>query len=91
MIIGNNNFKDQKPNFTSNFDERFQTIVNENKNNNNNNSNFNENINNYSDVNNKNDMTNKSFAMLQERYNNGLISIEEFTKKCNQLNKQRQK
>ena len=57
MIIGNNNFKDQKPNFTSNFDERFQTIVNENKNNNN--SNFNENINNYSDVNNKNDMTNK--------------------------------
>ena len=89
MIIGNNNFKDQKPNFTYNFDERFQTIVNENKTNNN--SNFNENINNYSDVNNKNDMTNKSFAMLQERYNNGLITIEEFTKKCNQLNKQRQK
>ena len=90
MIIGNNKKKKKKPNFTSNFDERFQTIVNENKKNNNN-SNFNENINNYSDVNNKNDMTNKSFAMLQERYNNGLITIEEFTKKCNQLNKQRQK
>ena len=40
---------------------------------------------------NKNDMADKSFAMLQERYANGLISIEEFTKQCNKLNKLRQK
>ena len=40
---------------------------------------------------NKNDMADKSFAMLQERYANGLISIEEFTKQCEKLNKLRQK
>ena len=40
---------------------------------------------------NKNDMADKSFAMLQERYANGLISLEEFTKQCNKLNKLRQK
>ncbi len=40
---------------------------------------------------NKNDIADKSFAMLQERYENGLISIEEFTKQCNKLNKLRQK
>lgn len=39
----------------------------------------------------KNDMADKSFAMLQERYANGLISIEEFTAQCNKLNKLRQK
>lgn len=39
----------------------------------------------------KNDMADKSFAMLQERYANGLISLEEFTKQCNKLNKLRQK
>ncbi len=39
----------------------------------------------------KNDMADKSFAMLQERYANGLISLEEFTKQCNKLNKIRQK
>ncbi|MBQ6497339.1 MAG: hypothetical protein IJI58_01330 [Bacilli bacterium] len=40
---------------------------------------------------NKNDMADKSFAMLHERYEKGLISIEEFTKQCNKLNKLRQK
>ena len=40
---------------------------------------------------NKNDMADKSFAMLQERYANGLISIEEFSKQCEKLNKLRQK
>ena len=39
----------------------------------------------------KNDMADKSFAMLHERYENGLISLEEFTKQCNKLNKIRQK
>ena len=40
---------------------------------------------------NKNDMADKSFAMLQERYANGLISLEEFTKQCNKLIILRQK
>ncbi len=39
----------------------------------------------------KNDMADKSFAMLNERYAKGLISLEEFTKQCNKLNKLRQK
>ena len=39
----------------------------------------------------KNDMADKSFAMLHERYEKGLISLEEFTKQCNKLNKLRQK
>ena len=43
------------------------------------------------DVMNKGDMADKSFAMLHERYEKGLISIEEFTKQCNKLNKLRQK
>ena len=45
----------------------------------------------YTDVTSKNEMADKSFAMLQERYNNGLISLEEFTKQCNKLNKLRRK
>ncbi len=44
---------------------------------------------NYSDTDNKQQMADKSFAMLQDRYNKGLISLEEFTKKCNKLAKQR--
>lgn len=96
MIIGNNKndnmFKPQ-PKFTSNFDERFNTVVEEGLKNNNKISPFNESnkTNKYSNVNSKHEMADKSFAMLQERYNNGLISLEEFTKKCNQLNKMRQK
>lgn len=41
----------------------------------------------HKDVLNQNDMNDKAFAMLQERLNNGLISIEEFNKKCTQLGK----
>lgn len=41
----------------------------------------------HKDILNKNDMNDKAFAMLQERLNNGLISIEEFNKKCTQLGK----
>ena len=43
------------------------------------------------DVNNKEEMTDKSLAMLQDRLNNGLISMDEFHKKCEQINKLRQK
>ena len=33
------------------------------------------------------DMRTKSLAMLQERLDNGLITLEEFNKKCNALSK----
>ena len=39
------------------------------------------------DVLNKNDMNDKAFSMLQDRLNNGLITIEEFNKKCTELGK----
>lgn len=99
MIIGNNKnnnsdmFKPTKPQFTSNFEERYNTVVEEGSKNQGIVSPFsdkNETMK-YSNVNSKSEMADKSFAMLQERYNNGLISLDEFTKKCNQLNKMRQK
>ena len=43
----------------------------------------------HADVMSKNDMADKSFAMLEERYRNGLISLEEYTKQCNKLRKLR--
>lgn len=96
MIIGNKNNENilkKQPKFTSNFEERFNKIVEENSKSNENISSFNESsqTTKYFDVNNKNEMADKSFAMLQERYNNGLISLDEFTRKCNQLSKIRQK
>lgn len=45
----------------------------------------------HTDVTSKNEMADKSFEMLEERYKNGLISLEEYTKQCNNLNKLRQK
>ena len=41
------------------------------------------------DVNSKSEMLDKSYAMLKERYQNGLITLDEFNKKCNKLNKMR--
>ena len=43
----------------------------------------------HTDVMNKNDMYDKSFNMLQDRLNKGLISLEEFNKKCAQLGKRK--
>ena len=89
MIIGNNNSNNNFSNRT--FTNKFNQINKEHE--------LNKdkvNINqedkkafNYGDSTNKNQMADKSFAMLQDRYNKGLISLEEFTKKCNQLAKQR--
>ena len=42
-------------------------------------------------VNSRDEMTDKSLAMLQDRLNNGLITMDEFHKKCEQINKLRQK
>ena len=41
----------------------------------------------YSNPTSKNDMRNKSMAMLQERLDQGLITLDEFNKKCNALSK----
>jgi hypothetical protein len=41
------------------------------------------------DVTSKQEMTEKSLGMLQERLNQGLISMDEFQKKCEQINKQK--
>ncbi len=41
----------------------------------------------HSDPTSKNDMRTKSLAMLQERLNNGTISLEEFNKRCAALAK----
>ena len=90
MIIGNNNNRNNNsflnstfPKFTKNSDDKFkikedrkqQPLATGKK------------ATDYFNVSSKNEMTEKSYAMLQERYNNGLISLEEFTKKCQQLNK----
>jgi len=94
MIIGNNNknnFNNNQPNFTSNFSERFTNIVNEANKDKNKILQENTQINHYSNTTSKSEMADKSFAMLEERYKKGLISLAEFNKKCNQINKMREK
>ena len=86
MIIGKNNLK----NFTSNFEERFNSIKENNQRNQKEGNTFVKNQNNqYTNVLNKDEMADKAFMILQERFNNGLISLDEFNKKCNELNKRR--
>jgi len=43
----------------------------------------------HTDVTNRSEMNEKAFSMLQDRLNKGLISLEEFNKKCNELGKRR--
>lgn len=38
------------------------------------------------DILNKNDMKKKTFAMLEERLRNGIISTEEYNRQCQKLN-----
>lgn len=47
----------------------------------------NERIKQHTNVNSKNEMNSKAYTILQERYHQGLISLDEFTKKCNKLRK----
>ncbi len=42
---------------------------------------------NYANPTNREEMRNKSLSMLQERLDKGLITLEEFKKKCNALRK----
>lgn len=45
----------------------------------------------YSNPLDNNDMSNKSLAMVKDRYEKGLISLEEFQKKCETIRKNREK
>jgi len=91
MLIGNNN------NFNNNnFATKFKAVNENNANTNNFNNqqktNFNAKPENkYTDVNNSSEMIDKSLQMLQNRLDNGLITLEEFNSKCNQINKLRKK
>ena len=91
MIIGNNNIG--KQNFVSN-NRQMQERINDNNTNNMKPlvSPMNEKASTmiHTDVMNKSEMNNKAFAMLQERLNNGTISIEEFNRKCKELGKHSQ-
>ena len=90
MIIGNGN---NKMNGSSNFDQRFHMIQEEGDKNRNRRNPFtiSQPTNQHPDVMNQKEMTDRAFNMLQERLQNGTISIEEFNKKCEQLNKMRRK
>ena len=88
MIIGNNipkpNVQNNKMK-NNNFQENFNRLKKDA-------SNFNTGTSNiythqHSDPTSKREMNDKAFSMLQERLNNGLISLEEFNRKCNQLRK----
>ena len=89
----NNNQQNTNNNFTQNFDRRFNMVKEQAQKNRKvvNSYAKDNNIMQHSNVMSKNEMADKSFSMLQERYNQGLISLDEFNKKCNQLNKLRQK
>ena len=80
MIIGKDNFT-KKQTFTNTKQNTFprgnQPFQKNNK------------IMQHSDVTNKQEMKDKAFDMLQERYQNGLISIEEFNRKCIELGKRK--
>jgi len=89
MIIGNNN-NNSFPSEQERFNRRMNTIQENNQKNNNWHLIDNNPLKKY-DVTNKNDMADKSLAMLQNRLNNGLISLDEFNRQCLQIEKQRQK
>ena len=45
----------------------------------------------YVNISDKNEMADRTFELLQENLSKGLISLDEFTKKCNNLRKFREK
>lgn len=94
MIINGNNFNNNQNNgFLNNTFKRNNSMENTNTNINskNNTFGFNEDLSTYKHTNPTNDidMYDKSIAMLQERYKNNLISLDEFNKKCEQLGKKK--
>ena len=76
MIIGKDSFQKNTPNFQN------KSISNLNNNNSNHIP-----INQYVDIENKKDMADKSLELLQYNLDRGLISLDEFKKKCDNLRK----
>ena len=95
MIIGSNNngnnfnnkFNDRQVQENTNFNKKMDQIKENNENTIYNNP-FVEDIHSmqHSDPTSRDNMRDKSLAMLQERLENGTISIDEFNKKVSQLN-----
>ena len=87
MIIGGNNNGNRNP-LANNpeFNNKFRQSTNINfvKNNN---PQEPINTNPYKDIFNTKEMNERSYEMLKQRYENGLISIEEFSRKCEQIHK----
>ena len=87
MIIGGNNNGNRNPlNNNPAFNNKFKQPQNTNFVNNNRPQQP-INTNPYKNVFNTKEMTERSYEMLKQRYDNGLISIEEFSRKCEQLRK----
>lgn len=96
MIIGNNNnnnnfnnkFNDRQVQENTNFNRKMNQIKDNNENTIYNNP-FVEDIHSmqHSDPTSKDNMRDKSLAMLQERLENGTISLDDFNKKVSEINK----
>ena len=86
MIIGNSNNNPMSEN--NNFNNKMNEIKKNNELNTFKNK-FVQDLNStqHSDPTSRNDMRNKSLAMLQDRLEKGIISVEEFNKKVSNLNK----
>ena len=88
MIIGNNNSFN---NDNVNFNNKFRAIKENSMNNKQNNVSFLDDTHKYTNINSKNDVADKSFQILKDRLDKGLISFDEFNKRCQSINKTRQK
>ena len=72
MILGNNNSNNT---FASNGPTKINPIIKDNR------------TKQHTDVTNKDEMADKAFDTVEQRYRNGLISLEEYTKQCNKIGK----
>ena len=74
MILGNNNSNNT---FGPNRTTKINPVIEENR------------TKQHTDVTSQDEMADKAFAMIEQRYRNGLISLEEYTKQCNKISKMR--
>ena len=96
MIIGNNNGNNRingNNNAQMNFENRFNMVKSEGQKLQEQTNPFRNNpVNNHHpNVMNQREMADRSFDILQDRLEKGLISLDEFNKKCSLLNKMRKK
>ena len=89
MIIGNTNGNNRingSNNFQSNFEDRFNFVKKEGEKVEAHTNPFIKN-NHHPDIRNQREMKDRSFNILQDRLDKGLISLEDFNKQCSLLNK----